>query len=79
MAKVINGLQLWQSLGLDPGANEKLWSVLGVSLLVIFYVGFSSLWGVVSADLFQFALALLGAVIVAIAATNCDRPACDRS
>ncbi|MEM8604229.1 MAG: sodium:proline symporter, partial [Cyanobacteria bacterium P01_H01_bin.121] len=70
MVKVVDALELWQSLGFEPGASGKLWSVIGVSLLVLLYAGFSGLWGVVATDFFQFFLALLGAIVVAIAAVN---------
>ncbi|MGB3298598.1 MAG: sodium:solute symporter family protein [Phormidesmis sp.] len=70
MTKVIDALQLWQSLGFDPGTNTKLWSVITISTLVIVSVGFSGLWGVVSTDLSQFAIALVGSIIVAIAAVS---------
>lgn len=71
MTKVIDALNLWQSVGIDPGdGNLKLWSVIGISALVLIYAGFSGLWGVVATDFFQFFLALIGAVIVAIAAVN---------
>jgi Na+/proline symporter len=68
MVKVIAALQLWESVGVVPGESVKLWSVVGVSLFVLVYAGFSGLWGVVATDFFQFFLALLGAVIMAIAA-----------
>lgn len=68
MVKVIDALQIWQSLGIEPGESLKLLSVIGVSVLVLVYSGFSGLWGVVATDFFQFFLALLGAIIVAIAA-----------
>ncbi len=68
MTKVIDALQIWPSLGLEPGNNLKLLSVIGISVLVLAYAGFSGLWGVVATDFFQFFLALLGAVIVAVAA-----------
>ncbi|GAB4378308.1 MAG: Na+:solute symporter [Elainellaceae cyanobacterium] len=70
MVKVVDALELWQSLGITPGENLKLWSVTGVSILVLVYAGFSGLWGVVLTDFFQFFLALIGAFIVAIAAIN---------
>ena len=70
MVKVVDALQLWQSLGIDPGENVKIWSVIGVSILVLVYAGFSGLWGVVTTDFFQFFLALLGAIAVAIVAVN---------
>ncbi|GAB4460756.1 MAG: Na+:solute symporter [Elainellaceae cyanobacterium] len=65
MVKVVDALQLWQSVGITPGDGAKLWSVTGVSLLVLLYAGFSGLWGVVATDFFQFILALIGAFIVA--------------
>jgi SSS family solute:Na+ symporter len=68
MVKVITALQLWESLGFEPGDDTKLWSVIGVSLFVLVYAGLSGLWGVVATDFFQFFLALFGAIIVAIAA-----------
>lgn len=68
MIKVVDALELWQSLGFNPGDNLKLWSVVGISVLVLIYSGFSGLWGVVATDFFQFFLALLGAFVVAGAA-----------
>jgi Na+/proline symporter len=44
--------------------------VVGVSILVLIYAGFAGLWGVVTTDFFQFFLAMLGAVIVAVFAVN---------
>ncbi|MEO0834976.1 MAG: sodium:solute symporter family protein [Cyanobacteria bacterium J06642_3] len=70
MVKVVDALELWQSLGVNPGANLKIWSVMGVSLLVLIYSGFSGLWGVVATDFFQFFLALFGAIAVAVVAVN---------
>lgn len=71
MTKVIDALNLWESVGIDPGdGNLKLWSVIGISALVLLYAGFSGLWGVVATDFFQFFLALIGAIIVAVAAVN---------
>ena len=70
MVKVVDALELWQSLGINPGDNIKIWSVIGISLLVLVYSGFSGLWGVVATDFFQFFLALLGAIAVAIVAVN---------
>ncbi len=70
MVKVVDALQLWQSLGFNPGESGKIWSVIGVSALVLLYSGFSGLWGVVATDFFQFFLALFGAIIVAIAAVS---------
>lgn len=70
MVKVVDALQLWQSLGINPAENIKIWSVIGVSILVLLYSGFSGLWGVVATDFFQFFLALLGAIAVAIVAVN---------
>ncbi len=69
--KVIDALQLWQSVGINPdGTNLKLWSLVGISLFVLLYAGLSGLWGVVATDFFQFFLALVGAVIVAVVAVN---------
>ena len=70
MVKVVDALELWQSLGINPGENIKIWSVVGVSILVLIYSGFSGLWGVVATDFLQFFLALLGAIVVAIVAVN---------
>lgn len=70
MVKVVDALQLWESLGLNPGANGKIWSVIAISLFVLLYSGFSGLWGVVATDFLQFFLGLGGAIIVAIVAVN---------
>ena len=68
--KVVGALGIWQDLGFGPdehvmGLDPKLLTVLGMSLLVLVYAGFSGLWGVVATDFFQFFLALLGALLVA--------------
>lgn len=68
MIKVIDALELWQSVGIEPADNLKLWSAIAVSAFVLLYSGFSGLWGVVATDFLQFFLALGGAVVVAIAA-----------
>jgi len=70
MVKVVDALELWQSLGVQPGDNLKIWSVIGVSVLVLIYSGFAGLWGVVTNDFFQFFLALFGAFVVAFAAVS---------
>ncbi|MBT9313099.1 sodium:solute symporter family protein [Leptothoe kymatousa] len=70
MVKVVDALELWQSVGIEPNDSMKLWSVIVVSILVLFYAGFSGLWGVVATDFFQFFLALIGAIIVAIASVS---------
>ncbi len=70
MVKVIDALELWQSLGITPGESLKIWSVVGVSVLVLTYAGLAGLWGVVTTDFFQFFLALFGAVVVAVAAVS---------
>ena len=70
MVKVVDALELWQSVGIEPGDNIKLFSVIGVSIFVLIYSGFSGLWGVVATDFFQFFLALFGAIVVAIVAVN---------
>ncbi|MEO0410022.1 MAG: sodium:proline symporter, partial [Cyanobacteria bacterium P01_A01_bin.135] len=70
MVKVVDALQLWQSVGLDPGESGKVISVIAVSLLVLMYSGFSGLWGVVATDFLQFGLALLGAIAVAVIAVG---------
>jgi solute:Na+ symporter, SSS family len=70
MIKVVDALQIWQNLGINPGDNLKIWSVVGVSILVLIYAGFAGLWGVVTTDFFQFVLAMVGAIVVAIFAVN---------
>lgn len=69
MVKVVDALAIWPSLGFPAATPQlKLWSVIGVSILVLVYAGFSGLWGVVATDFFQFFLALAGATVVAVAA-----------
>src|SRR5919205_564135 len=46
-------------------ATQKLWTVVLIALFVLIYAAFSGLWGVVTTDFFQFALALLGELIIA--------------
>ncbi len=70
MVKVVDALELWQSVGIQPGPSLKLLSVIGVSVFVLIYSGFSGLWGVVATDFFQFFLGLFGAIAVAVVAVN---------
>ncbi len=76
--KVVQGLGILESLnvvegdtllGLDP----KLAIVIGLSLFVLVYAGFSGLWGVVATDFFQFFLGLFGAILVAVLAVTDPR------
>ncbi len=71
--KVVTGLGILESLGVAPGdtllgLDPKLAIVVGLSLFVLVYAGFSGLWGVVATDFFQFFLGLAGALVVAILA-----------
>jgi Na+/proline symporter len=73
--KVIGALGIWEALGFASGAtvwgaDPKLLTVVGVSVLVLLYAGLSGLWGVVATDFFQFFLALFGAVVVAVFAIS---------
>ena len=68
--KVVGTLGVWEGFGF--AADERLWgmdpkllTVIGLAVLVLFYAGFSGLWGVVATDFFQFFLALFGAIAVA--------------
>ncbi|MEO0378131.1 MAG: sodium:solute symporter family protein, partial [Cyanobacteria bacterium P01_A01_bin.17] len=70
MVKAIDALNLWQSVGVNPGENLKIWSVVGVSIFVLIYAGLSGLWGVVITDFFQFFFGLAGALVVAAIAVN---------
>ncbi len=65
MVKAVDALQIFPSLGLNVGASAKLWGIILVSVLVLMYAGVAGLWGVVATDLFQFVLALVGALLVA--------------
>ncbi|MEZ4700897.1 MAG: sodium:solute symporter family protein [Rhodothermales bacterium] len=69
--KVVGTLGIWEGLGFSAeeqilGMDPKLLTVIGISVLVLAYTGFSGLWGVVATDFFQFALALFGALAVAV-------------
>jgi len=71
MVKVMDALEIWQGFGFDTGETTlKILSVIGVSIFVLIYCGLAGLWGVVATDFFQFVLALLGAIIVAVIALD---------
>jgi SSS family solute:Na+ symporter len=70
MVKVVDALQIFPGLGIEAGEATKLWSIIGISVIVLFYASAAGLWGVVATDFFQFFLALIGAIIVAVAAVN---------
>lgn len=76
--KVIEGLGVWDDLGVLPGEtilglDPKLLTVVALSALVLAYAGFAGLWGVVATDFFQFFLGLGGAILVAWYAITDDR------
>ncbi|MGI9140766.1 MAG: sodium:solute symporter family protein [Gemmatimonadaceae bacterium] len=70
MVKVVDALQIFPGLGIDVGESGKLWAIIGISVVVLFYASAAGLWGVIATDFFQFFLALIGAIIVAVAAVN---------
>ena len=65
-------LAMWKvlqlSLGLDP--SQSLWLLGALFVLAVAYTLASGLWGVVMSDVFQFALALIGSVVLAFAAVG---------
>ncbi len=76
--KVVTGLGILESMGLSEGdlvlgLEPKLLVVIGLSLFVLVYAGFSGLWGVVATDFFQFFLGLFGAILVAVIAVTDPR------
>lgn len=70
MVKMVDALGIWQSMGIGADSNLKLWTVVAISVFVLVYAGLSGLWGVVATDFFQFFLALVGALVVAVAAVQ---------
>ncbi len=64
MRKVVGAV-----LGLDDGSAD-LWIVGGAVTLALSYSVMAGLWGVVLTDLFQFVLALAGALLLAFAAVQ---------
>lgn len=67
--KVFVALGLAGSLPAGLGGDPELAAVIIVTVLTLAYAGVAGLWGVVTADFFQFFLALFGAILVAIMAT----------
>ncbi|MDT8370095.1 MAG: sodium:solute symporter family protein [Longimicrobiales bacterium] len=70
MVKVIEALEILPGLGIEAGPSARLWTVVGVALLVLAYSGIAGLWGVVVTDFVQFVLGLVGALLVAVAAVR---------
>ena len=76
--KVVTGLGVLPDLGIAEGdlvwgMDPKLLTVIGLSIFVLIYAGFSGLWGVVATDFFQFFLGLGGAIVVAVYAVTDPR------
>ncbi len=65
MRKVMEAFGVLGSLPPWLPGDERLWIVVALSLFVLVYAGVAGLWGVVATDFFQFALAMLGALLVA--------------
>ncbi|NNL65672.1 MAG: sodium:proline symporter, partial [Myxococcales bacterium] len=65
MRKVIEALGLFGGVGEALPGDQRLWIVLALSVFVLVYAGLAGLWGVVATDFFQFALAMIGALLVA--------------
>ena len=73
--KVVEGLGVLESLGIDPdgvvwGLDPKLLTMIALTGFVLVYAGFAGLWGVVATDFFQFFLGLGGAIVVALFAVT---------
>ncbi|HET9983645.1 MAG TPA: sodium:solute symporter family protein [Longimicrobiales bacterium] len=66
--KVFVALGLANSLPAGLGGDPELAAVIIVTVLTLAYAGVAGLWGVVTADFFQFFLALFGAILVAVMA-----------
>lgn len=64
MRKLVDALGLWEQFGL-VGEEQRLWTVVVISAIVLLYAAFAGLWGVVTTDFFQLILALVGALIIA--------------
>ncbi|MBL8022101.1 MAG: Na+:solute symporter [Leptospirales bacterium] len=54
--------------GMFPDLNAEM-LVTGVAVLTAFYVAVSGLWGVAITDVFQFSIAMIGCIALAIVAT----------
>jgi len=65
MRKVIEALGLFEGIGAVLPGDQRLWIVAALSAFVLVYAGLAGLWGVVATDFFQFALAMIGALLVA--------------
>ena len=68
--KVFVALGLATSLPAGLGADPELAAVIIITVLTLAYAGVAGLWGVVTADFFQFFLALFGAILVAVFAIH---------
>lgn len=64
MRKVLVALGVLDHLPDLPG-DPRLWAILPIVVLVLFYTAVSGLWGVVATDFLQYFLAMAGAVLVA--------------
>ena len=64
--KVVDALELWQSLGFSPGEEAKFWTIISLNFFVLLYTGVSGLWGVVITDFFQFFLGLIGSIVLCV-------------
>ncbi len=62
---MIEALGLFGGVGEALPGDERLWVVVALSVFVLVYAGLAGLWGVVATDFFQFALAMIGALLVA--------------
>ncbi|MBE9060977.1 sodium:solute symporter family protein [cf. Phormidesmis sp. LEGE 11477] len=69
MMKLMAVLQVWDGTDASVG-GPKVWSAIALTVIVIFYAAFSSLWNVVATDFFQFFVALLGSLVVAAVSVN---------
>jgi Na+/proline symporter len=67
MGWVINGMSAVASVTLNVGRG---WAVWGCVTIALIYSTVSGLWGVVITDFFQFALAMGGAIVLAVLAVR---------
>lgn len=65
MRKLLVALGVLDHLPNLPG-DPRLWAIIPIVLVVLFYTAVSGLWGVVATDFLQYILAMAGAVAVMV-------------
>ena len=58
------------AFGLDHNSSYRVFALAGMIVVTLVYTALSGLWGVVATDVLQFAVAMIGTIVLAVLSVN---------